>query len=147
MVNLLLKKLLVGTDFSENSERAIKFALTLAENLKASVTLLNIVYPPTKAASELEYPFPWVESFLSDWKKYNEQALTKLVAKYKEKNPNVQISMLIKEGQPAHEIAETAKHFDAVVIGQKGRAMPEALMGGVCEKVATLSRCPVIIVP
>ncbi len=143
-----MNKILVGTDFSEGSYRALNFAMEIAEKFAASITILNVVYPPTsEAPTDVEYPVPWIESFSSDWKKYNEQAITKLVNKTKERKPNLIISSLIKEGQPAPKIIEAAKDFDVVVLGQKGRTMPDSLIGSISEKVAAFSSRPVIIVP
>ena len=125
-----MNKILVGTDFSDGSYRALNFALEIAEKFAASITILNVVYPPTsEAPGDVEYPVPWIENFSADWKKYNEQALMKLVNKTKERKPNVAISSLIKEGQPAPKIIEASKDFDVVVLGQKGRTMPDSLIG------------------
>jgi len=142
----LLNKILVPIDFSENSIRALGFAVDLAKKLKASITLLNVVYSPVLEVSS-EWPFPWGETVVSDWKKNNEQALGELVKKTKEQEATLEISHLIKEGQPADQIVNTASEFDFIVIGQKGRSVPGTLMGGVIQRVAQLANCPVVIVP
>ena len=38
-----IKKILVPVDYSEISDRAVKYALSMAQQLKASVTLLHVV--------------------------------------------------------------------------------------------------------
>jgi nucleotide-binding universal stress UspA family protein len=143
-----MNKILVGTDFSDSSRRALNYAVDLAEKYAASITVLNVVYPPTsEAPADIEYPMPWIENFSADWKKYNEQVLIKLVDKTKEHKPNLAISSMIREGQPAPQIIEAAKDFDLIVLGQKGRTMPDSLIGSISGKVAAFSKRPIIIVP
>jgi nucleotide-binding universal stress UspA family protein len=40
----LINKILVATDFSENANRALDFAVDLAEKMGAAITIMNI-YP------------------------------------------------------------------------------------------------------
>jgi universal stress protein A len=143
-----MKKILVCTDFSDSSYRALNFAIDIAEKFDASITILNVVYPPTSDAPvDVEYPVPWIENFSADWKKFNEQALLKLVKKTKDSKPKLLISHLIREGQPAPQIIEVSKDFDAIVVGQKGRTMPDSLIGSISGKVAAFARRPVMVVP
>ncbi len=145
---IFMKKILVATDFSDSSKRALNFAIDIAEKYDASITILNVVYPPTSDAPiDVEYPVPWVENFSADWKKYNEQALNRLVKKTKDDKPKLMISALIKEGQPAPQIIQASKDFDVIVLGQKGRTMPDSIIGSISGKVAAFARRPVIIVP
>ena len=63
--------------------------------------------------------------------------------------PNLAISSILKEGDPANEVVDVAKEggFDAIVIGHKAQGKVEELfLGSVSEKVAHLASCPVIIV-
>jgi nucleotide-binding universal stress UspA family protein len=56
---------------------------------------------------------------------------------------------MLKEGDPALEIVNTAKEggFDVIVVGHRGLSkMKELFLGSISEKVAHLTPCPVIIV-
>ena len=56
---------------------------------------------------------------------------------------------MLKEGNPALEIVNTAKEegFNVIIVGHKGLSKVEELfLGSVSEKVAHLTPCPVVIV-
>jgi nucleotide-binding universal stress UspA family protein len=141
-----VNKILVAIDFSENSYRSLDAAVNMAKKLGASVTVLNVVYPPSFEVSS-ELPLPWDETVVSDWKKINEQALIKLAKKTQEHNSGLEISYLMREGQPASVIVEVAKDYDFIFIGKRGRALPDVLMGSISDRVAHMSNCPIVIVP
>jgi nucleotide-binding universal stress UspA family protein len=145
---MLMKKILVGTDFSGSSSRALDFAVDIAEKIDASITVLNVVYPlASKAPVKVEPPVKQTETSAVDWKKYNEKTLLKLINKTKKRKPNLEISSLIREGQPVPQILDASKDFDIIVLGQRGRTMPNSHIGNITEKVAALAHRPVVIVP
>ena len=67
----------------------------------------------------------------------------------KQAKPNVAVSAVLKEGNPAGEIVNAAKEngADAIVIGHRGLAKTsEFFLGSISEKVAHSAPCTVIIV-
>lgn len=155
-----ISKVLVGVDGSENSNRALEFALGLAEKYNASISILNVFEVQIAAqtinanvAPVPEGPSPFSTrpspDFSKDLIKIHDQTLTNSVTHAKETNPNLTVSSMLKIGEPALEIVNTAKegNFDIIVIGHRGAGrMSELILGSVSEKVAHLAPCPVIIV-
>ena len=49
----LITKILVGVDGSENSEKALDYALEIADKFSASVLMLNVFQPPPELGYQL----------------------------------------------------------------------------------------------
>ena len=85
-----------------------------------------------------------------DFRKVHEQILGRSLSHSRELKPDLSISSMLKEGDPALEIVTTAKEggFDVIVVGHRGLGrIKEFFLGSVSEKVAHLTPYPVIIVP
>jgi len=150
---MVIRNILVGVDGSENSDRALDFALDLAEKFNSSILILNVSESLAMSAVPQESTtFPTSGStaiFGKDLRKIHEEILSRSVAHAKAVKPNLAVSSMLKEGDPALEIVNTAKEgsFDAVVVGHKGSGrMKELFLGSISEKVAHMAPCPVIIV-
>src|SRR5208283_274684 len=149
---MVIKHILVGVDGSENSNRALDFALDLAEKFNASILILNVSESLTMGAVPGEliaYSGGKTAVPGKDLMKIHDEILSRSVARVKAVKPNLAVSSMLKEGDPALEIVNTAKEggFDAVVVGHKGLGkMKELFLGSISEKVAHLAPCPVIIV-
>jgi nucleotide-binding universal stress UspA family protein len=148
----LIGKVLVAVDGSENSIRALDFALDLAEKYGAAITILNVSSSPVMGAVPLEPTSISGEgmiAFAKDLTKIHEETLNKAVAHAREIKPNVTVSSKIRDGDPALEIVAEAREggFDVVVVGHRGLSrMREVFLGNISEKVAHLASCSVIIV-
>lgn len=148
----LISKVLVAVDGSENSDRALDFALDLAEKYVAAVTILNVSESPAMGAVPMEPTTVSGESmvvFAKDLRKFHEEILGKAVAHAKASKPTVEVSWKYSEGDPALQIVAVAKEdgFDIVVIGHRGLGrVKEMFLGNISEKVAHLASCPVVIV-
>lgn len=149
---MLLRKILVAVDGSENSDNALDFALGLAEKFSSAILILNVSESPVMGVVPQEstsYPVGNMAVFAKDFLKIHEQILSKAVSHAKEAKPDLAISSMLKEGEPALEIVNVAKEggFDVIVVGHKGMGrVAERFLGAVSEKVAHLATCPVIIV-
>jgi nucleotide-binding universal stress UspA family protein len=149
---MLLKNVLVAVDGSENSHRALDFALDLGEKFNAAIMILNVSGSLTMGAVPEEstaYSGGGMAVFAKDLLKIHEEILSKAVARAKKVKPNLTISSMLREGDPALEIVNAAKEggFDVIAVGHKGLSkMKELFLGSTSEKVAHLAPCPVIIV-
>jgi nucleotide-binding universal stress UspA family protein len=95
------------------------------------------------------YSFDNMSIISKDLRSIHEQILSKAVSHAKEFKPNLVVSSMLRDGDPAVEIVNVAKDsgFDVVVIGHKGSGMMrERFLGSISEKVAHLAPCPVVIV-
>jgi nucleotide-binding universal stress UspA family protein len=121
----LFKNVLVAVDGSENSKRALDLALDLGEKYDANVMILNVSGSLAMSAIPEESPTPAsgsVATFARDLRKIHEEVLSEAVAHAKMTKPDLTISSMLREGDPALEIVDVAKEggFDLVVIGHKG---------------------------
>jgi nucleotide-binding universal stress UspA family protein len=149
---MLIRSVLVAVDGSENSDRALDFALDLAEKFDASVTVLNVSESLAMGAvpqESIAYSGGSTAVFAKDIRKIHDEILSKSVAHARAVKPTLAVSSMLKEGDPALEIVNAAKEggFDVIVVGHKGFGKMKGLfLGNISEKVANLAPCPVIIV-
>lgn len=148
----MIKSILVGVDGSENSNRALDFGLDVAEKFNASVQILNVSESLALGAvpeGSLGYSSSNTAALGKDLMKVHQEILSRSFAHAKAVKPNLSISSVLKEGDPALEIVNTAKEggFDIIVVGHRGLGrVKEFILGSVSQKVAHLTPCPVIIV-
>ena len=159
----LITKILVGVDGSENSEKALDYALEIADRFSASVLILNVFQPPPEFGYQINpfqqstssaYPQrqigyqPNTASIIDDLKKMHEAILSKATERASKLKPALKITAELKEGYPPSQIVETATNgeFDLIVLGHRGNSqIKELFLGSTSERVAHQARCPVLI--
>jgi nucleotide-binding universal stress UspA family protein len=150
----MIKKILVAVDGSKYSDKALDFALDLAEKCHADTVILNVFHEPAAVyvgepfAYPVTYPIP-APDFTEELKKSHEKILSEALKKAKKLKPNLNVSTELREGQAAGTIVETAKkgNFDIAVLGHRGMGkFREFLLGSVSERVAHDAHCSVLIV-
>lgn len=144
--HLKLQRILVPVDFSHESAKAMRYAVTLARQFDAAITLVHVVEPaygPTGIADTGEpKPVPERERIA--------RAKTKLGALgHKILGPCRIVETVIRSGLAFFEITEAAKclDIDLIIIGTHGYTGPtHAVMGSTAEKVVRHAPCPVLVV-
>jgi nucleotide-binding universal stress UspA family protein len=146
----LITKILVAIDGSECSERALDFALDLAEKYSASLLIMNVLQMPVYGSPEEPMAVSaGTVTFAKDLREVHEGLLAKAAERAASAKPNVQVITALREGNPPAQIvaAATEGSFDVVVLGHSGQGrFREWLLGSTTERVAHLARCVVIIV-
>jgi nucleotide-binding universal stress UspA family protein len=143
-----VKRVVVATDFSDGSERALTVAVGYAKLLGATVDLVH-VYP--MPASGVMSPVPGVVPMPPpppDILDEIERRLDALGDKVRAAGVDPLTTSL--EGKAADEIAAYARRVAAelIVMGTHGRTgIRKALLGSVAEQVLQKARCPVLVVP
>lgn len=135
-----LKHLLVATDFSEDADRAVDYAVGLAQELKASLTLMTATY----LGDTPEVHMGYIEKARTE----DQQKLE--AARQRVEQAGVAASALAEYGSPAQRIVETAQKegADLIVMGTHGRTgLRQMLIGSVAERVVRHATCPVLVVP
>ena len=135
-------KVLVATDGSEHSMKAVQRALELAEKQGAQVTLMSVAYYP---ADYLEGMPPNIKDKLEDEAR---AALKKAKALFDAKNLPAD-TVLMTGLVPANLIIIKAQEgkFDRIVIGSTGQnALEKILMGSTAAKVVAHAPCEVTVV-
>ena len=142
----MIGKVLVAVDGSENSDRALDFALDFAEKYEASLTIINV---SESAPAMAVYPDDSMVVVAKDLRKFHESTLQKAMDYAKQAKPNMVISSSFREGDPAVEIASESKegNFDVVVVGHHGAGkVRDFFLGSISEKVIRSVSCTVVIV-
>ena len=144
-----MKKILVPLDFSEESKRALTFAVELAQKASSELVLLHIVeYPVGASVDPTGINYYSLDPALMDVIKKNAQEKMSEVASQRVPT-ELKVQQLIQMGDPFLGIngAIEDEAVELVVIGSKGATgLKEVLVGSNAEKVIRHARCPVITV-
>ena len=138
-----LNDILVPTDFSEASKKAVDYATKFAAQFGGRITLLHVVEP-------VFYPdFAYTPLLVENDKLVAaaEKELTLLAAK-KGIPDEVLHKILVRTGSPFQEITDAARtlKLDLIIIATHGRSgLTRALLGSTAERVVRHATCPVLV--
>jgi nucleotide-binding universal stress UspA family protein len=144
-VKIVLDRILVPVDFSDNSKKALQYAIPFAEQFKASITVLYVVEPAV-FPSDFGFgqmSFPDVEREMVD------KAETELRKIVDELRTSVAIVPVVLSGIPFVEVTGYADENDIglIILATHGRTGVEhILFGSTAEKIIRKSPCPVLVV-
>lgn len=146
-----INRILIPVDFSENSQKAVNYGLSIAKTYGARVYMMHVISQRiVDAIHELSikgYKGDFVE-IMRDVRKDREKEMRALVASSDE--DGVPIEFILKEGKPGPEIVDVAKELnvDLIVIGHQGRsALGSILLGSVAQYVVNHTPCPILVIP
>jgi len=143
-----IKKILCPTDFSENSERALKYALALATLSQADLQLFHVVEPITYPQStEFFEPVLDEVELMMKMETAFQQQLEDQVTTLKAQYPKIKGKLVT--GNTFLEIIQAARDddVDMIVMGTHGRTgLAHVLIGSVAERVVREAPCPVLTV-
>jgi nucleotide-binding universal stress UspA family protein len=140
---VLLTKILVTTDFSEVSDRALDYAIALARRYDARIYLAHVITPD---------PFQFAEPQLAQatYEKVRqaaEEGITDILISGKLRG--VPHEVLMEEGNvwPTLDKLITEHEIDLVVVGTHGRGkVQKILIGSVAEEIFRQADCAVLTV-
>ncbi len=140
------ERIVVCTDFSEDSEKALERALEIAKTNQASLDVVHVIEPIVNPLATAGIGGLAAEAV--------EATLEKVEAEMKKKfgfriGSAVEHKIVVREGHPATEIVAYLKQVgaDLVVTGASGLSgMGLVLFGSVSARIARKSPCDVLIV-
>ncbi len=139
-------KILTAVDFSENSECAFDYALTLATQFNAELTIIHVINEPVDLRG---FYVPHI-SFEQLEKEIEESAAKMMETFCKSKLGTFSnYKTTIVTGIPYDEITAAAARIDAslIVLGTHGRTgFDRILFGSTAERVVRSASCPVLTV-
>jgi nucleotide-binding universal stress UspA family protein len=153
----MYKKILVPLDGSRFGNRAMKYAIDLAQQYKASLLLVQVVQPtrpippvdPTGLTSPVASQITFDQAALADRRNLS-RAKRYLAGKVRElKAKNIPAEYRATEGDAAAHIMEIGRKnkVDLIVMTTHGRSgFRRAIMGSVADKVIRESGDPVLVV-
>ena len=144
MASRLFKKILIATDGSEYTKRAIDYGVDLTKSTGAKLYAIYVI--DTAAFASIPMDAAW-ESMYGLLKQEGDEA-TKYVED-RTLDGGLEIERLTVEGHPADEITKFAEKnsIDLIVMGTLGKSgLDRFLLGSVAEKVVRTSKIPVLVV-
>jgi len=139
-----LENILVPTDFSENSLKALGYGIAMARRFGATLSLLHIVEPTA--------PFTGLESvpIVIDSNEELTSAENRMAEFAAQNVPaDVPVTSLVRLGSAVHEISDFARmhNIDLVIAStHPHNRLSRALFGGITERIIHQAPCPILIV-
>jgi nucleotide-binding universal stress UspA family protein len=137
--HLSVRHVLVATDFSEGTPKAVHYAVSIAKEFKAKVTLLHVL---NELQADISGPYrePLLRSIREE--------LQNLVSS--KGRTSVKIAVRAETGQPARRILPIAKeeNADLIVMSIHPKTFMDRLsIGSTAEKIIRGSTVPVLTIP
>ncbi|MDD5243183.1 MAG: universal stress protein [Syntrophorhabdaceae bacterium] len=145
-------KILVPTDFSGYSDKALQQALDIAVEYKAKVYALHVVHERIQRAltddySDITITPRVLQKYEKSLVKEAKNKLRKQIGKFPQ-SKEVEVISEVTNGIPAEEIlrVQEEKAIDLIVIASLGRTgIARYLIGGVARNVLKGAKCPVLL--
>lgn len=144
------KTILVATDFSEFSDRALKEAMEMAENYRAKLVLLHVIDENLQQCV-VDYCLS-AEAFTQLQEKSEQASRQKLEEELKKVSTRKDgngVDFKVRTGVPYTEILHEQQEdrADMIILGSHGkRGFIHNMLGGVAEKVTRGASVPVLVV-
>jgi nucleotide-binding universal stress UspA family protein len=147
----MISTILVPTDGSESAQKAARYAIDLAKQLKCSIIVLSIMDNRSLMAQTIPAPenARHIIEPIEDYLREAAEEYAKEIKKICDEN-GVRSKILVTSGHPAEEIAKEAEssNADLIVMGSHGRsALVAAFLGSVTYSIIHQeSKIPVLVV-
>ncbi|MCC4769059.1 universal stress protein [Methanosarcina sp. DH2] len=146
MTSEFYRNIVIATDGSENTQRAISYGIEIAKLSGAIVHALYVVDTSSFSSIPMSSDGGW-EAMFEILRKEGERAVS--AVKYQGEAAGVEIREVVWEGNPSNVIIEFSENnnIDLVVMGTLGKTgLDRFLLGSVAEKVVRSSTVPVMVV-
>jgi len=145
---VLFERILCATDFSEASIRALDYALTLAQEADAHLTIMHVVEvtPAPQADVENALESKMLGAYVAAAAADRAGRLKGLIPDTVHTYCTVETKLAI--GKPYREILRVAseQRTELIVLGAHGRTISELLFGSTSNQVVRQARCPVLTI-
>jgi len=140
----LYRNIVIATDGSENTRRAISYGIEIAKLSGATVHALHVVNTQSTISES------WTAGKEEIYKIMRGDG-EKVVSKLKQigEDSGVEVREVLLDGHPSDEIINFAENnnVDLIVMGTLGKTgLEKFLMGSVAEKVVRNSKVPVMVI-
>ena len=151
-----MNKVLIALDYNPTAQKVAEVGFSMAKSMNAEVILLHVITDPVFYSTAGYSPITGFTGY-----EYNgavqldsveglKNATLQYLDKSKQHLGDKTIRTMVKEGDFADSILETAKEVNAdiIVIGSHSRRwLEEVLLGSVTEKVLHHTSIPLFIIP
>ncbi|WXG40318.1 MAG: universal stress protein [Candidatus Freyarchaeum deiterrae] len=141
----MFKKILVATDGSKYAEKAVDYAVALAEAFGAELVVLSVV-----EMAQLERLEPYAKEGIQEIKEQMKAKAKQFVdeAEKKAKSKSIKIAKYVLEGDPGKLVCDQAERegVDLIVVGIRGTTGTQrVVVGSHAMKILRSSKRPVFI--
>ena len=163
MKTSLFDKILYATDMSDNAKAAAHYALSLAQDYSAYLTVVNVIPDVVEEMSAImgydlaaHYDKENLKSFSKDSIDENKKILIEKIHTLCDEtgsrinNCMITPKVLIRIGHPVEQIMQVAKEEepDLIIVGSRGHSMlGDLLVGSVARGVVKNCHVPVLTIP
>lgn len=139
-------KIVIAIDFSENSDYAFDYALTLAKQFQSELTVMHVINEPVDLRG---FYVPHIS--FEELEKEIEEGATKMMEKFCQAKLGdfTNFKTAIVSGIPYEEIIKKAEETSAslIVLGTHGRTgLDHLIFGSTAERVVRSASCPVLTI-
>jgi len=146
---VLFKRILCGIDFSDCSMRALNYAMSLAQEADARLTVVHVIETPPEAPADFHQGAFGVPQSLAEYIAASEEERRALL---RDAVPDTvraycTVETIMRTGKPYREILRVAseEQSDLIVIGIHGRGAADLLFfGSTAQHVVRQALCPVL---
>jgi nucleotide-binding universal stress UspA family protein len=144
MKSEMYRKILIATDGSEPSKKAISYGIELAKLSEAKVYAVFVVDTASFASIPMDTGWEMMYELLQ-----KEGADATRLVEDDAKASGLDVESVVIDGHPSHEIIDFAERndIDLIVMGTLGKSgLDRFLLGSVAEKVTRNAKVPVLVV-
>jgi len=142
------KSILVPTDFSEYSDKALEQAIDLAKQYQSKIHLLHVIGIVHQCVIDYCLDAQSVSELENITVKSAQDMAQDQLAKFPDAK-QVDIEMIVRQGIPYDEIIkyQTEKKIELIVIASHGKTgLLHYMMGSVTNKVVKTAKCPILLI-
>jgi universal stress protein A len=141
------KNILVPTDFSAYSNKALKKAVEIASQHKSKIYLLHVVDEVMQCAVDYCLDISLVKQIEKQSLGFAKEKLQKEVKEFSQ-SKDIQIIVDVKMGDTYETILKEQKdkRIDLIVIASHGKKGVIHHLGSIADKVMRGAKCPVLLV-
>jgi universal stress protein A len=142
---MIVQHVLVPIDFSATADQALAYAIALAQQLQARLTLLHVfdLTPLTMGDAATGVPVTAVHELEIEVQQLLQESLERV------QRAGLQGESLLVQGTPTQTIIDTAgeQGVDLIIMGTHGRTgLAHVFLGSVAEHIVRQGPCPVLVV-
>ena len=142
----MFESILIPTDGSSTSDKAIEKGLELARLAGARVTFLHVLENPLTSGYATPEAMPYAAQLYQDLRASGEQILQEAAARAEAAGVSATTRM-VEDGDPVKAIVEASKDHDCVVMGTHGRrGFNRWMFGSVAEGALRRSTVPYLVI-
>lgn len=145
------QRILIATDDSECSKKALQHGYSLAKNMESSVALIHVIEPASPTNYGADPLMGQQPIIIPETTEIQEENSKKLLDEISREFLDVkEVFTFSRIGTPKQEILTVASEWaaDLIIMGTHGRTgFDHFISGSVSESVIRRASCPVLVIP